>query len=80
MKTEELKNKIKKILLSILKVESDEIIETANLQNDLGMDSLDTVDLIIELEKEFSISIPDIEAEKIQTVGDIYNYLENNLS
>ena len=79
MKTEEVKNKITKIFVSVLGVEPDEIVETADLQNDFGMDSLDTVELIIELEKEFSISIPDDEAEEIKTVGDILNYLETKL-
>ena len=79
MKTEEVKNKITKIFVSVLGVEPDEIVETADLQNDFGMDSLDTVELIIELEKEFSINIPDDEAEEIKTVGDILNCLETKL-
>ena len=54
-------------------VEESEVVATASFTNDLGADSLDTVELIMEFEKEFGISIPDDQAEKIQTVGDAIN-------
>jgi len=79
MKTEDLKSKIAEILIRILGVEESEIIETADLQNDFGMDSLDCVELIMEFEKEFNILIPDDEAEKIVTVGDIFTYLKTKI-
>jgi len=55
-----------------------EVTMEASFTNDLGADSLDTVELIMEFEKEFNISIPDEEAEKIQTVGQCVNYLEKD--
>jgi len=58
--------------------EENEINAEASFTNDLGADSLDTVELIMEFEKEFNISIPDEDAEKIHTVGDAVTYLEAN--
>ncbi|NLY23752.1 MAG: acyl carrier protein, partial [Bacteroidales bacterium] len=55
-----------------------EVTETASFTNDLGADSLDTVELIMEFEKEFNISIPDDQAEKISTVGDAVSYVEQH--
>jgi len=60
-----------------LGVDESEISRDASFTDDLGADSLDTVELIMEFEKEFDITIPDEEAEDIQTVGDAVNYLEN---
>ena len=51
----------------------------SNFMNDLGADSLDTVELILELEDEFGIEIPDDQAENMHTVADVYNYLDNNV-
>ena len=76
---ENLENKIKEIIVDKLGIEESEITDTASFTNDLGADSLDTVELIIEFEKEFNVSIPDEEAEKIQTVGDAIAYLKNNV-
>tara|TARA_B100000029_G_scaffold463287_1_gene496448 strand:+ start:347 stop:583 length:237 start_codon:yes stop_codon:yes gene_type:complete len=76
---ENLENKIKEIIVDKLGIEESEITDTASFTNDLGADSLDTVELIMEFEKEFNVSIPDEEAEKIQTVGDAIAYLKNNV-
>jgi acyl carrier protein len=67
--------KVKKIIVDKLGVDESEVTESASFTNDLGADSLDTVELIMEFEKEFDIAIPDEEAEKIDTVGDAINYL-----
>jgi acyl carrier protein len=67
--------KVKKIIIDKLGVDESEVTNDASFTNDLGADSLDTVELIMEFEKEFDISIPDEEAEKIETVGDAVTYL-----
>ena len=59
-------------------VDEAEVVATASFTNDLGADSLDTVELIMEFEKEFGINIPDDQAEKITTVGDAISYIEAN--
>ena len=76
---ENLENKIKEIIVDKLGIEESEITDSASFTNDLGADSLDTVELIMEFEKEFNVSIPDEEAEKIQTVGDALAYLKDNV-
>ncbi len=68
--------KVKQIIVDKLGVDESEITNEASFTNDLGADSLDTVELIMEFEKEFDIAIPDEEAEKIGTVGDAVTYLE----
>jgi len=70
--------KVKAIIVDKLGVEETEVTDTASFTNDLGADSLDTVELIMEFEKEFGISIPDDQAEKIATVGDAISYIEAN--
>lgn len=70
--------KVTKIIVDKLGVDESEVSAEASFTNDLGADSLDTVELIMEFEKEFDISIPDEEAENIQTVGQAISYLENN--
>ncbi|MDR0364227.1 MAG: acyl carrier protein [Bacteroidales bacterium] len=70
--------KVKAIIVDKLGVDENEVVNEASFTNDLGADSLDTVELIMEFEKEFSISIPDDQAEKISTVGDAITYIENN--
>lgn len=70
-------DKVKQIIVDKLGVDESEINNAASFTNDLGADSLDTVELIMEFEKEFDIAIPDEEAEKIGTVGDAVTYLEN---
>ena len=74
-----LENKIKEIIIDKFGIEESEITESASFTNDLGADSLDTVELIMEFEKEFNVSIPDEDAEKIATVGDAISYLKNNV-
>ena len=68
--------KITQIIVDKLGVDESEVTHEASFINDLGADSLDTVELIMEFEKEFDVSIPDEEAEKIQTVGNAVTYLE----
>jgi acyl carrier protein len=70
--------RVKKIIVDKLGVDEAEVIDTANFINDLGADSLDTVELIMEFEKEFEVSIPDEQAGGIQTVGQAIAYLESN--
>ena len=74
----EIASKVQKIIVDKLGVEESEVVATASFTNDLGADSLDTVELIMEFEKEFGISIPDDQAEKIQPVGDAISYIEAN--
>ncbi len=74
----EIAEKVKAIIVDKLGVESTEVVTEANFTTDLGADSLDTVELIMEFEKEFDISIPDDQAEKIQTVGEAIQYIEEN--
>ena len=68
----------KNIIVDKLGVDAEEVTPEKSFTNDLGADSLDTVELIMEFEKEFGISIPDDQAEKISTVGDAIAYIENN--
>ena len=70
--------KVKSIIIDKLGVEESEVTNEASFTNDLGADSLDTVELIMEFEKEFNISIPDDQAENIGTVGQAIEYLEAN--
>ncbi len=71
--------KVKGIIIEKLGIDDSEITPEASFTNDLGADSLDTVELIMEFEKEFDISIPDEQAENIQTVGQAVEYLESQL-
>jgi acyl carrier protein len=68
--------KVRKIIIDRLGVDESEVTPESSFTNDLGADSLDTVELIMEFEKEFDISIPDEEAEKIQTVGQAVAYVQ----
>lgn len=70
--------KLKDIIAEQLSVEADEVSLEASIQDDLGADSLDVVDLITTIEDEFDISIPDEAVEDIKTVGDMVNYIEKN--
>ena len=72
-------SRVKAIIVDKLSVEESEVTNEASLTNDLGADSLDTVELIMEFEKEFGLSIPDDQAEKISTVGDAIAYIEANV-
>ena len=71
----EIAAKVKKIIVDKLGVDESEVTNEASFTNDLGADSLDTVERIMEFEKEVDIAIPDEEAEKIETVGDAVSYL-----
>ena len=70
--------KVKAIIVDKLSVDESEVKNEASFANDLGADSLDTVELIMEFEKSFNITIPDDQAEKITTVGDAIAYIEEN--
>ena len=74
----EIESKVKAIIVDKLGVEEADVVATASFTNDLGADSLDTVELIMEFEKEFNISIPDDQAEKISSVGDAVAYVEQH--
>ena len=74
----DIQSKVVSIIVDKLGVEESEVTLTASFTNDLVADSLDTVELIMEFEKEFNIAIPDDQAENIQTVGDAVNYITTN--
>jgi acyl carrier protein len=71
-------SRVKAIIVDKLGVDENEVTNEASFTNDLGADSLDTVELIMEFEKEFNIGIPDDQAENIGTVGEAVKYLEEN--
>jgi acyl carrier protein len=70
--------RIKEIIVEQLGVNADQVTSEAKFIEDLGADSLDTVELIMALEEEFGIEVPDEEAEKLQSVGDVIKYIEEN--
>jgi acyl carrier protein len=74
----DVKSKVISIIVDKLPQDEGEVTTEASFTNDLGADSLDTVELIMEFEKEFNIAIPDEQAENIQTVGDSISYIEKN--
>lgn len=74
----EIEKKVKEIIVDKLCVSEEEIKPEASFTNDLGADSLDTVELIMEFERVFDVTIPDDKAEKISTVGDAIAYIEEN--
>lgn len=74
----DVRGKVVSIIVDKLGVEESEVTTEASFTNDLGADSLDTVELIMEFEKEFNLSIPDEEAEKIESVGDAVTYIESH--
>lgn len=74
----EIESKVKEIIADKLGVDEADVKPEASFTNDLGADSLDTVELIMEFEKSFNITIPDDQAEKIATVGDAIAYIEQN--
>jgi acyl carrier protein len=72
-------SRVKSIIIDKLGVDEKEVTPQASFTNDLGADSLDTVELIMEFEKEFNIAIPDDQAEKISTVGEAITYIQANV-
>ena len=77
---ENIEKKVKEIIIDKLGIEESEVTDSASFTNDLGADSLDTVELIMEFEKEFNVSIPDEDAEKIGTISQAISYLKENVS
>jgi acyl carrier protein len=73
----DLEEKVKEIIAKELGVEREKLTNDASFMEDLGADSLDTVELVMEFEKEFNIDIPDEDAEKLRTVGDALTYLKS---
>ena len=71
-------DKVKDILVDQLDVEEEKVTMEASIVDDLGADSLDLVDLVMSLEEEFDVEIPDEQVENIKTVGDIVKYIEDN--
>lgn len=78
--SEDIKNKVKKIVADHLGIEEEKVTEESNFIDDLGADSLDTVELVMAFEEEFGSEISDSEAEKILTVGDAIKFIENKSS
>ncbi|HPO61996.1 MAG: acyl carrier protein [Prolixibacteraceae bacterium] len=76
----DIKSQVVSIIVDKLGVEESQVTDDANFTKDLGADSLDTVELIMQLEKQFNISIEDSDAEKIQTVGDVVKFLNEKMS
>ena len=74
----DIESRVKAIIVDKLGVDESEVTRESSFTNDLGADSLDTVELIMEFEKEFNIGIPDDQAETISTVGDAIKYIEEN--
>ena len=75
----DIESRVKAIIVDKLGVDESEVTTESSFTNDLGADSLDTVELIMEFEKEFNLAIPDDQAETIGTVGDAVKYVENNV-
>jgi len=75
----EIANRVKKIIVDKLGVDESDVTPEASFTNDLGADSLDTVELMMEFEKEFNLSIPDDQAENIGSVGQAISYLEEHV-
>ena len=70
-------DKVKELISEQLDVKADDITEASNIQDDLGADSLDVVDLVVALEDEFDVEIPEDQVENIKTVGDIVKFIED---
>ncbi len=73
-----IENKVKEVIVEQLGANADEVVPTASFVDDLGADSLDTVELVMALEEEFGVEIPDEDAENIKTVQDAINYINKN--
>ena len=79
MSTEEIFNKVKEIIVEQLGVAETAVVAEASFIDDLGADSLDIVELVMAIEEEFDIEIPDSDAEKVVTVGDVVDYIKENV-
>ncbi len=77
---EDVAQRVKQIIINKLGVEESQITDSASFANDLGADSLDTVELVMEFEKVFNLTIPDEDAEKIGTVGDAITYVQSHVA
>ena len=76
MSEQTIEQRVKKIIVEQLSVNADQVTPEAKFIEDLGADSLDTVELVMAFEEEFSVEVPDEDAEKLQTVGDVVKYIE----
>ena len=76
MSEKSIEEKVKDIIVEQLGVNPEQVTPTASLIEDLGADSLDTVELVMAFEEEFGVEVPDEDAEKLQTVGDVVKYIE----
>ena len=80
MSEKSIEEKVKDIIVEQLGVNEADVVDTASFVDDLGADSLDTVELVMAFEEEFSVEVPDEDAEKLQTVGDVVKYIEGKLA
>jgi acyl carrier protein len=80
MSSQEIEKKVKEIIVEQLGVNPDQVTHEASFLEDLGADSLDTVELVMSFEEEFGAEIPDEDAEKLQTVGDVIRYIEERVN
>ena len=78
MSEKTIEDKVRDIIVDQLGVNAEQVVKDARFIEDLGADSLDTVELVMAFEEEFSIEVPDEEAEKLQTVGDVVSYVEEH--
>ena len=78
MSDKPIEQRVKDIIVEQLGVKPDQVVPSAKFIEDLGADSLDTVELVMALEEEFGIEVPDEQAEKLQSVGDVIKYVEEN--
>jgi acyl carrier protein len=78
MSDKPIEQRVKDIIVEQLGVKPDQVVPAAKFIEDLGADSLDTVELVMALEEEFGIEVPDEQAEKLQSVGDVIKYVEEN--
>ncbi len=78
MSDKPIEQRVKDIIVEQLGVKPEQVVPTAKFIEDLGADSLDTVELVMALEEEFGIEVPDDQAEKLQSVGDVLKYVEEN--
>lgn len=80
MSEKSIEDKVKEIIVEQLGVDADQVVPSASFIDDLGADSLDTVELVMAFEEEFGVEVPDEEAEKLRTVEDVIKYIEEQQS